>query len=250
MTLDRLDLAFLDRFAGDVVAADDSPRDPSDGPETVAQPDILPCVESVDAVAQRHTMKPVATTLVGSAEDQCTLEQLLIHVPNEWRQLADCVEQALTRGSRVVAVVGRRRGEGRTTLVHGIARTLESRCWRVACVQQPPLEEPHSDAVADVILVDAGVWFPPGPVRRNRIANMACGCDAVLLVRRADQSPCIVHEEVLESLGLKVLGEAVTFAAPLAVAAPLALAAPLPFIASAPSRDARHAVDTRQFPHN
>ena len=243
MTLDRLDLAFLDRFAENVVAVDDSPRDPSDGPETVAQPDILPCVESVDAVAQRYTM-PAAATLVGSAEDQCTLEQLLIHVPNEWRQLADCIEQALARGSRVVAVAGRRRGEGRTTLVHGIARTLESRCWRVACVQQPPLEEPHSDAVADVILVDAGVWFPPGPVRRNRIANMACGCDAVLLVRRADQSPCIVHQDVLESLGLKVLGEAVTFAAPLAVAAPL------PFIASAPSRDARQAADTRQFPHN
>ena len=250
MTLDRLDLAFLDRFAEDVVAVDDSPRDPSDGPETVAQPDILPCVESVAAFTQRHTMKPVAATLVGSAEDQCTLEQLLIHVPNEWRQLADCVEQALARGSRVVAVAGRRRGEGRTTLVHGIARTLESRCWRVACVQQPPLEELRSDAVADVILVDAGVWFPPGPVRRNRIANMACGCDAVLLVRRADQSPCIVHQEVLESLGLKFLGEAVTFAAPLAVAAPLAFSAPLPFIASAPPRDARHAADTRQLPHN
>jgi len=221
MTLDRLDLAFLDRFAGDVAAVDDSPCDQSVGLETVVQPDALPRVQSSDVVAQTHVFKPAAATLAGSAEEQRTLEQLLIHASSEWRQLADCIEQAHAGGSRVVAVAGRRRGEGRTTLVHGIARTLEDRGWRVACVQQPPVEASGSDAVADVILVDAGVWFPPGPVRRNRIANMACGCDAVLLVRRAAQPPCVVHEGVIKSLGLKVLGEALTFAAPLALAAPL-----------------------------
>jgi hypothetical protein len=64
-----------------------------------------------------------------------------------------------------------------------------------------------------IVLVDAGIWFPPGPIRRQRLAVASLGCEAAILVRRADRQPAPAREAVLESLGIEVLGEVVSFAA-------------------------------------
>jgi hypothetical protein len=65
---------------------------------------------------------------------------------------------------------------------------------------------------ADIVIVDAGNWFPPGPIRRHQVSRHAFGCDAVILVRRADFPPCVAHAESLAAIGLRVLGEVETFA--------------------------------------
>ncbi|NCA10371.1 hypothetical protein EBR56_00935 [bacterium] len=71
-------------------------------------------------------------------------------------------------------------------------------------------------------LVDGGVWFPPGPVHRGRLARAAFGCHAAVLVRRAGRSPCPAHAAALAALGIRVLGEVVTFAEPPMHPAPVA----------------------------
>jgi len=63
----------------------------------------------------------------------------------------------------------------------------------------------------DVVLVDSGIWFQPGPFREQEIASRVFGCDAVLLVRHADVPPCPSRQQVLSSLGVFPIGEVVTF---------------------------------------
>ena len=64
-----------------------------------------------------------------------------------------------------------------------------------------------------IVLVDAGVWFPPGPVHRQRLLVKSVGCDAAIIVRRADRPAAPAHALALAAIGVTPLGEVVTFAA-------------------------------------
>jgi len=143
------------------------------------------------------------------------VEQLLEQAPEAWESLAARVEQAHAEGLRVVAVAGAERGEGRSTVVAGIARALQQRGRRVVCGTQAPLVKEESDVPPDdetIVLVDAGVWFPPGPIRRKVLARCALGCDTLLFVRRQDVPECLAYQQALAAIGMPVLGVVLTFA--------------------------------------
>ncbi|NDC54077.1 MAG: hypothetical protein EBZ74_07220 [Planctomycetia bacterium] len=184
MISDPVDQAFLARFIGPTAAPAESPP-PVAGGEPRAEP--LPS----DPVVAR----------------------LLAKCPGQWTLLAERVEAAWAGGDRLVAIAGRTRGEGRSTLVRGLAHVLRARgrCsgFRTLAagdrIAADPLDRPA--------LVDAGIWFPPGPVHRGRLARAASGCQAAVLVRRASEPPCPAHEAALETLGIRVLGEVETFSA-------------------------------------
>lgn len=136
-------------------------------------------------------------------------------VPAAWAAIACELEAAAAAGCRVIAIVSVRRGEGCSTVAHGAVRALEARGRRAACVTRSPLQVAARDAqvdAAEIIVVDAGSWFPPGPIRRHHVARQAFGCDAVILVRRADRPRCDAHAEAVAVIGLRVLGEVETFA--------------------------------------
>ncbi|NBX29831.1 hypothetical protein EBR04_05175 [bacterium] len=62
-----------------------------------------------------------------------------------------------------------------------------------------------------IVLVDAGIWFPAGPIRRQWLAACTLGCDAAILVRKADRKPAVARRAALEAFGVEVLGEVLTF---------------------------------------
>lgn len=191
MTVDFIDRAFLRRMAEPVVSrsrlADIAPASGTLGPDVVQ--DFLP--------------------------DDPVVSRLLADCPQQWERLAERVEAACDSGSRVIAVASRGRGEGCSTTVRGLARVVEARGREVTC--RTPAMAPSSWAGAEAghgpVLVDAGVWFPTGPLHRGRLARLAFGCHAVVLVRRAERPPCPACERALAAIGLELLGEVVTFAA-------------------------------------
>lgn len=185
MTVDLIDRAFLSRFA-----------DPVAPPVVVAPalPTALACEPPPPA-----------------AEDP-VVEVLLAACPEQWARLAGHVEAAWAVGARVVAVVGRARGDGVSTVIRGLARVLRERGGAVACCEHGGARSGGSADDGPRVLVDGGVWFPAGPVHRGRLAAAAFGCHAVVLVRRAVRAPCPVHAAALADLGIRVLGEVVTFA--------------------------------------
>ena len=143
------------------------------------------------------------------------VDRLLRVVPHAWDHLAQRVEDAHRDGAEVIAIAGACRGEGRTTLVGCLARSLAARGRRVECHDRVPPE--LASACRDsgsIVLVDAGVWFPGGPLRRAWLERQSLGCHAVILVRRADLPPCAARCAALEAVGLKVLGEVLTMAPP------------------------------------
>lgn len=165
--------------------------------------------------------QPAAVALVSPPRtdtldvDHSLVEWLLEKVPEQWAALAAAVEKAVADGLRVIAVAGGGRGEGRTTLVAGLAATLTARGWRMITVVGPLAEDGEllfaSGSDRQVVIVDAGVWFPPGPLRHDHVAAMSVGCDAAILVRRAKQPPCPAWAAAIERAGCRVIGEAVTF---------------------------------------
>lgn len=139
------------------------------------------------------------------------VDRLLRTVPKDFERLASRVEQAHEAGDQVIAITGARRGEGRTTLVECLARSLATRGRRVECHPGVPLSP--ASAVrrgGSIVLVDCGVWFPGGPLRRSWLEQQSLGCHAVILVRRVDRPACEARGRMLESLGLHVLGEVLT----------------------------------------
>jgi hypothetical protein len=199
MMLDPIDMAFLDaftrgRFDLPAVASEIGPSDPG-----IA-------AGSTSTVAEGS----------GSAADSI-LRRLLLRAPSEWARLAERIEESLTGGRRVFAVVGSRPGEGRTTVAGGLVATLRQRGRSIERVrQQPqrPVDLTAVDEAAEIVIVDACNWFPSGPVRRGQLARIALGCDAAIFVRRADRIRCAAHDQALAAVGLAVLGEALTFSAP------------------------------------
>jgi Mrp family chromosome partitioning ATPase len=163
------------------------------------------------------TEAPLPATASGLAEgvDQSLVAWLLQEAAAQWAAVAKTVEQAVAEGARVIAVAGGARGEGRTTLVAGLAATLQARGKRAMVVAGSLAEtgetllEKGSDQ--PVVIVDAGIWFPPGPIRRDRLATLSAGCDAVILVRRAVQPPSPARAAAIAQTGCRLLGEVLTF---------------------------------------
>ena len=201
MILDRLDQAFVQRCCEDSALSVSVAISASESP----------CIAVIQAVAESREESP-------ADPEGILLERLLLESPCEWQAIATCVEAAYADGCRVFAVVGTQPCEGRTMLVQGIARTLQSRGHRVVRVKRVSdamhieSSDREYDSSESVVIVDAGVWFTRGPVRRQVLQQKSLGCDAVLLVRRADRTCCKVYGEAIEAIGLKLLGEVLTFA--------------------------------------
>lgn len=202
--VDIVDAMFLRRLHPD-------PAAPA-APSTAAE--IKPAATQAEkpAVAAPVSPPPPSDTI---AVDEFLVEWLLEKVPEQWAALATTVEQAVADGRRVIAVAGGGRGEGRTTLVAGLAATLTARGSRVVVVAGPLAEADQmlleSEPDRSLVIVDAGVWFPPGPIRRDRVASLSAGCDAAILVRRASQPSSPARAAAIEQAGCHVVGEVVTF---------------------------------------
>jgi hypothetical protein len=211
VTLDAVDRAFLWH-------ADRARRHP-------ARPSQVRSIGAAAAVSEAIAPRPAAAALVPAAaihpqpitdDGMGTLvDRLLRVVPHAWSHLAQRVEDAHRDGAEVIAITGARRGEGRTTLVECLARALMARGRRVECHDRVPLELASAGREGGtIVLVDAGVWFPGGPLRRAWLERQSLGCHAVILVRSADQPACPARGVALEAVGLKVLGEVLTMTPP------------------------------------
>ena len=158
------------------------------------------------------------------------LAMLLTAVPEQWEMLVDRIVDARKKGCRIIAIAGHHAEEVRTTITRGLYSVLRSDGRQVRClgssqelwrelIGDSGIRQLHQDRQGclesrgkeDIILVDSGVWFPPGPFRKQDIASRVFGCDAVLLVRRADVTPCPSRQQFLSSLGVFPIGEVVTF---------------------------------------
>jgi len=181
--------------------------------DDIAAADIVPLPPPAAAgPGQERGARMMPPTPIADAP---LVERLLAAAWDDWHALAACVEDARLAGRRVIAVAGSRSGEGRTTLVACLAAALRARGRDVVCVQ------PHDCAEAAgagsrlhdrrIVLLDAGVWFPPGPLHRQRLMVSSLGVDAAILVRRADAPGGTARRAALESLGIEVLGEVLTF---------------------------------------
>ncbi len=214
MTVDLLDAAFLRRLTDRPPSSrHDAPRPPQPTTGHVVVPREPPTqtpAASAGAASMSSHVRPVVERLLGQA-------------PEEWAALAAHVESARQRGLRVIAVAGGRAGEGRTTVVQCLAETLRTRGRDVCCTAA------HELALASVgpdgrgpthdkriIIVDAGIWFPPGPIRRALLQVASLGCEAAILVRRAGAAGGTARQAALEAIGVEVLGEVLTFTSPLA----------------------------------
>ena len=195
MTLDWLDTAFLTRQPRP------NPAAPATTPNT--------------SQAMPPAVMPPGPRLASATSEESVVARLLEAVPSEWGSLAAAIESAALAGVKVVAFTGGERNEGRSTIVVGVAEVLRRRGRSVAIHAQAPLLLPIDEAeearAAEIVLVDAGPWFTTGPVRRRTVERAALGCDAAVLVRRADKPPCPAWNEVLAAIGLTVIGEALTF---------------------------------------
>lgn len=207
--LDAVDRAFLRRLTG---------SDAHRSPDAAAAAAALPAGTPGPTPAAAPRIRAGAAAAEPSCAADPLVERLLAAVPEAWIGLAQRVEAA-HRGGRdgavVIAVTGARRGEGRTTIVHCLARVLAARGRAVECVTAAPLEPGLlGGRRPPIVLVDAGVWFPAGPLRRGWIERQGLGCHAVILVRRADQPDCPARADACAAVGLDVLGEVVTMVPP------------------------------------
>jgi hypothetical protein len=210
MTLDTLDAAFVRRWQA--LPTGSSPP-PTPAPPLVTLDPVPYRAASVAPLAP----PPSACTQDSMPDAAPVVDRLLVEAASQWQSIADRVEAARGRGRRVIAVAGHERGEGRTTIVAALDRVLRSR-GREVVVCDAGNSAAHAVPTHDkrIVLVDAGVWFPPGPIRRSRILVASYGCEAVILVRRADRPAAPAIEAALAAIGIESLGEVVTFATPAA----------------------------------
>ncbi|MFM8634521.1 MAG: hypothetical protein ACKOEX_06890 [Planctomycetia bacterium] len=197
---DTVDAAFLGRLRAGHEPPREAPAPPPDPTPTEAP--VLVEERSEERSLEEHTLP------------QSLGEWLLATVPDQWESLAIGVERAAAVGCRVIAVAGGRRGEGRTTVVEGLVATLEARGWQVSCVTGTAghfgIVPPEGDDSRQLVIVDAGVWFPPGPIRHERVVALSRGCDAVILVRQASVPPSPARAAAIEHAGLLLVGEVET----------------------------------------
>jgi len=223
-TLDAVDLAFLRRIARrgplepDAVQA--APVSAPAASATPAPPVRIAAAAGASMPAAVAVMPPPGAVpspadAAGRVVTGTLVERLLAAVPDAWIGLAQRVEEKHRGGAVVIAVTGARRGEGRTTIVRCLARVLAARGHAVECVSSPPLEPGLlGGGRPPIVLVDAGVWFPGGPLRRSWIERQSLGCHAVILVRRADQPECPARAAACVAVGLDVVGEVLTMVPP------------------------------------
>jgi hypothetical protein len=229
-TLDAVDLAFLRRIARrgplepDAVHA--APVSEPAAVVTPAQPVRIaaaagasmpakPSIPIIGAVAPPPRAVPAPAAAAVRVVTGTLVERLLAAVPDAWTGLAQRVEERHRGDAVVIAVTGARRGEGRTTIVRCLARVLAARGHAVECVSSPPLEPGLlGGGRPPIVFVDAGVWFPGGPLRRSWIERQSLGCHAVILVRRADQPECPARAAACVAVGLDVVGEVLTMVPP------------------------------------
>jgi hypothetical protein len=221
MTLDTLDHAFVARWERRMAAG-----------VQVATPDAEPVTAGPDSSAagepgeRRPETDDAPPAPLPPLADSRLVQRLLAAGRDAWAALAAEVEAARLAGHRVIAVTGGERGEGRSTLVACLAETLIGRGRDVVVLASTAelAAELAADRAAPVaggrlhdkriVLIDAGVWFLPGPIRRHRLLVSSLGCDAAILVRRADREPAASWASALAAVGVTPLGEVVTFAAP------------------------------------
>jgi hypothetical protein len=213
-TLDLIDRVFLGRAALDFVGP---ASETIERVRTIVGPVESEQAAALPAAAATVALPPVDPQAVAMQFGDPLLSKLLESVPDQWIQIAEQIEAAQAVGCRVVAITAGQPGAGVTTVARGAFLTLQGRGRRVACVSKPPLQcrdlkarEHHADR-ADIVIVDAGIWFSPGPIRQRQVAQLAFGCDAVILVRRADRAAVPAQGETLTACGLRVLGEVITF---------------------------------------
>lgn len=198
MTLDGLDHAFLAQWEA-IASQAAAPVPP--------QPEPPAPVESAAAVAVAPGVD--VPEIVG---------RLLASAPAEWNGLADELEAARTRGRRSIAITAAERCVGCSTIVATLAHVLRNRgrdviaCSGAGGTADAAFAGPAHDK--RIVLVDAGIWFPSGPIRRQRLLAVSIGCDAAILVRRADSPPLPSWAVALEAIGVEPLGEVVSFASP------------------------------------
>ncbi|MFM7244357.1 MAG: hypothetical protein ACKO40_09325 [Planctomycetaceae bacterium] len=193
MMLDAIDRAFLDHWTAGAVA--------SPVRSVAAEPDI-PVVPSI--------CEPAASPPDGSTAD--LLERLLATAWGDWCAVADEVEQARRRGRRVIAITACDRGAGCTTLATGLVRVLKERGHDARCGTLDTVCSDTSTHDKRVVVVDAGVWFPPGRIQRRRLLVASVGCDAAILVRREDRPAPPGWSVALAAIGVEPLGEVISFA--------------------------------------
>jgi hypothetical protein len=224
--LDAIDTAFLTRWQagqGGTGSPDSAAAAPPPPAAAVAAEAAVDVAASGGAAARTPRQEPcrpepLPPPCPAPAAAAGLVERLLAAAWSEWNALAVRVEDARLAGRRVIAVAGSRSGEGRTTLVECLAAALRVRGREVVCVGPDDLTNAGGVASADgrghdrrIVLLDAGVWFPPGPLHRQRLMVASLGVDAAILVRRADAPGGTARRAALEALGVDVLGEVLTF---------------------------------------
>ena len=199
MTLDFLDAAFVDRWQTSLA------------PAVGAQPQVTRAESPVVMPTTAIGIAPAAPVAVDDF-----VGRLLAAARTEWEALADEAIAARGRGRRAIAIVACERAAGCSTLAAGLARVLRDR-GRDA-VECPAVAIPSTGATHDkrIVIVDGGVWFPPGRINRQRLLVVSSGCDAAILVVRSGRRPPACWSTCLEAIGVEPLGEVVSFVPTLA----------------------------------
>ena len=194
MTLDFLDAAFVNRWQTSLPPAVGTPSDMSRAESPVVMPTTTPGTAAAD--------QPAADDFVG---------RLMAAARTEWEALADEAVAARGRGRRAIAIVACERAAGCSTLCTGLVRVLRDRgrdAVGCAAVAIPSTGTPHDKRI---VIVDGGVWFPPGRINRQRLLVVSSGCDAAILVVRSGSRPPACWSTCLEAIGVEPLGEVVSF---------------------------------------
>ena len=199
MTLDALDRAFIDHWRSAAVP--------------VVEFAVQPVVEAMPAPAIPAPAMPAPA--MPAADPQPAfgdfVDRLLDAALAEWSGLVDEIEAARARGRRSIAIAACERFVGCSTIVEGLVRLLRRR-GRDACgctaATIPAVGATHDKRI---MLVDAGVWFPPGRIHRQRLLIATGGCDAAILIRRSGREPSTAWAVALEAIGVEPLGEVLSF---------------------------------------
>ncbi|MFM7207708.1 MAG: hypothetical protein ACKO4T_13685 [Planctomycetaceae bacterium] len=210
MTLDFLDAAFVEHWRTSltpVVA------------ERPAEPRVPAALAAERAEDARGLPSPlVPRDGVADPPHDDFVGRLLAAAPDEWAALADEVISARSRGRRTVAIVACEPGAGCTTLAAGLVRTLRGRgrhatSYATSCATADAGSSGPTHDKA-ILVVDGGVWFPPGRINRQRLLIASAGCDAVILVVRSGHEPPPAWSTALEAIGVEPLGAVLSFVPP------------------------------------
>ena len=216
-TSDVVDNAFLQRIHVAEVTHSETCHVPHATNEENNQLEVLPS-KTVEEGSVEEACSPDSPPCVHEAtveESDPIVKRLLEKVPGQWLDFAKSIESEVREGRQVIAIVGGVPGEGCSTIARGLVSTLRCRGWDVAA-----LDDTHAidrqdifsmNAEKKVVVVDAGAWFPPGPIQHNRISELSNGFDAVVLVRRASKAPSAARATVIRNVGLHLIGEVETF---------------------------------------